>query len=382
MKAIQKEFEQIGSLITHNRAVAIGTVNYTGLLTYWQVGGFVSNKLAHGEWGSKVVDELVDFLKTRYPNLKGYGRRHVYNMVKFYEAYHTEEYAVLSQRLKLHEFVQSPIAQLAAPSSAVQSPIAQLADKKSTVGGFPYFLSLIPFTSHIQILNGCRALEERVFYIMYAVREHLDVRELRRSIANQTYDMIMSRKKKMSPALKKAYPLADFMLKDKAFLDFLALPAKHTEHALHAKIKEKIRDFILEIGKDFMWMGNEYHIQIGGKQRRLDLLFYHRGLQCLVDVELKAVRFEPEFVGKMDLYLAALDREIRRPNENPSVGIILCPNADAVDVAYTLDRTMSPMMVAEYRRQLIPEEVMKKSFESYCSFMKKDLAKGGEENEK
>jgi len=177
--------------------------------------------------------------------------------------------------------------------------------------------------------------------------------------------------------LRVRYPLADFMLKDKAFLDFLSLPAKHTEHRLHAGIKEKIKDFILEIGKDFMWMGNEYHIQVGGKKRRLDLLFYHRGLQCLVDVELKAVGFEPEFVGKMDLYLAALDREIKRPNENPSVGIILCPKADEVDVAYTLDRTMSPMMVAEYRRQLVPENVMRRSLEEYCAFWKREEMANG-----
>jgi len=378
MKKIEKEFERIGNLIEHNRSVTVGAVNCAGLFTYWEVGGFVSGKLQCGEWGAKVVDDLVDYLKTRRPGLRGYGRRHIYNMVKFYETYHSADYVAVSERLRLDEFVQAPIAQLSDSSDAsVPSPIAQLADGGADIGGFPFFLSLVSFTAHIQILNCCHAIEERVFYIMYAAREHLDVQELKRSIANQTYDTIMSRKKRMSPKLRERYPLADFMLKDKAFLDFLSLPVKHTEHKLHAGIKEKIKDFILEIGKDFMWMGNEYHIQVGGKQRRLDLLFYHRGLQCLVDVELKAVGFEPEFVGKMDLYLAALDREIKRPNENPSVGIILCPKADEIDVAYTLDRTMSPMMVAEYRRQLVPENVMRRSLEEYCAFWKREeMAKG------
>ena len=181
----------------------------------------------------------------------------------------------------------------------------------------------------------------------------------------------MSKEKKLSRSLKAAYTSADFLLKDKVLVDFLRLPEKHNEHRLHASILEHMKDFILAMGKDFLYMGNEYHIQVGGRQKRLDLLFYHRALQCLVDVELKAEGFQSEHVAKMDLYLEALDREIRRENENPSIGIILCPEADRYDVEYTLNRTMSPIMVAEYRRLLIPEEVMKKSLEEYCEFMKK-----------
>ena len=107
----------------------------------------------------------------------------------------------------------------------------------------------------------------------------------------------------------------------------------------------------------------------------MDLLFYHRSLQCLVDVELKAEGFQSEYIGKMDLYLEALGREIRRDNENPSIGIILCPEADRYDVEYTLNRTMSPIMIAEYKRLLVPEEVMKKSLEEYCEFMKHEESK-------
>ena len=166
------------------------------------------------------------------------------------------------------------------------------------------------------------------------------------------------------------------LLKDRALIDFLKLPEKHTEPQLHAGIRENIKKFILELGKDFLWMGDEYTIQVGGKRRRLDLLFYHRALRCLVDVELKAVPFEAEFVGKMDLYLSAIDHEVKRPEENPTVGILLCPHADTCDVKYTLDRTMSPMMVAEYKRLLIPEEVLKKSLEEYCAFMMSEAAKG------
>ena len=258
----------------------------------------------------------------------------------------------------------------------MQLPTAQLDHSDDYCADFPLFLSLTTFTNHIEILNHVSSIEERVFYVLYAARERLNQMELRRAFAAQTYDMIMSKEKKMSARLRAAYPKADFVLKDKAFLDFLNLPKKHTEHVLHRKLVEHMKDFILEMGKDFLYMGDEYFVHVGGEIRRLDLLFYHRGLRCLVDVELKAVGFQPEFVSKLDMYLEAIDREIRREGENPSVGIILCPDADRCRVEYTLCRTMSPVMVAEYRRLLVPEEVMKKSLEEYCEFMKREESKG------
>jgi len=238
------------------------------------------------------------------------------------------------------------------------------------LNAFPLFLALTTFSNHLEILGRCHSMEEKVFYILYAARERLTHKEMRQSIVAQTYETVMSKEKKMSRALKAAYPSADFLLKDRVFVDFLRLPEKHNERRLHAGLVEHIKEFILALGKDFLWMGSEYAIQVGGKRRRLDLLFYHRALRCLVDVELKAVPFEPEFVGKMDFYLSAIDHEIKRENENPTVGIILCPSAGRCDVRYALDRTMSPMMVAEYKRLLIPEDVMKRSLAEYCEFIK------------
>jgi len=346
--------------------------------------------------------ELCDYLKTRTPKRRGFGRRQIYNMVQFYDTYTMPEYQAISERLRLYEFVQLPTAQMeddefvhsanaqiaetqilqsstakTGQNAIVHSVNAQLCDEGVKCAPFPLFLSLVSFTSHVQILNRSHTMEEKIFYILYAARERLNYRDLVRAFAAQTYDAVMSKKKKVSRTLKTAYPSADFLLKDKVLVDFLKLPEKHNEHRLHASILEHMKDFILAMGKDFLYMGNEYHIQVGGRQKRLDLLFYHRALQCLVDVELKAEGFQSEHVGKMDLYLEALDREIRRENENPSIGIILCPEADRYDVEYTLNRTMSPIMVAKYRRLLVPEEVMKKSLEEYCEFMKRDGARRG-----
>lgn len=390
MKKVEREFQQISEFIDKSRDAAVGFMNYAAVATYWAVGAFVSSRLKSAAWGSKTVVELGDYLKTRNPKLKGFGRRQIYNMVEFYETYSSTEFRRLYEQLKLEEFVQLPTAQISGDngvrsskaqmdecSAIVQSKTAQLGDKLLDVDVCPHFLALTTFTNHTEIVNRCRRMDENVFYILYSARERLKLMELRRAIVSDTYSSVMSKEKLVTKALNAKYPGAEFLLKDRALLDFLKLPAKHTEPQLHAGIRENIKKFVLELGKDFLWMGDEYTIQVGSRRRRLDLLFYHRALRCLVDVELKAVPFEAEFVGKMDLYLSAIDHEVKRPEENPTVGILLCPRADKCDVKYTLDRTMSPMMVAEYRRLLIPEEVMKKSLEEYCAFMKKDELRKG-----
>ena len=399
-KKVEKEFALVNNIIERHWNRAIGLANAESLMTYWTVGAFVSARLRQAQWGAKTVEALCDYLKTHNPKRRGFGKRQIYNMVQFYDTYTLPEFQVISERLRLHEFVQMPSAQIEGceivhsanaqietavvlPSTTaktqggtiVHSVNAQLHDNEVKCVPFPLFLSLVSFTSHVQILNRTHSMEEKIFYILYAARERLNSRDLVRAFVAQTYDAVMSKEKKISRALKAAYPGADFLLKDKVLVDFLRLPEKHNEHRLHADILEHMKEFILAMGRDFLYMGNEYHIQVGGRQRRLDLLFYHRSLQCLVDVELKAEGFQSEYIGKMDLYLEALDREIRRDNENPSIGIILCPEADRYDVEYTLNRTMSPIMIAEYKRLLVPEEVMKKSLEEYCEFMKHEESK-------
>lgn len=265
--------------------------------------------------------------------------------------------------------MQLGIAQIETSSQRqgfVQFPIAQFENEEMAM---PAVLGLITFTSHIEIMNRCRTYEERVFYILYAAQQHLKTEELRRCIVNQTYLTLLDKDKMMSPVLLSQYPHSEYILKDKAIVDFLNLPEKHNEHHLHKGLLEHMKEFILEMGKDFLFMESEYGVQVGGSTKRIDLLFYHRALQCLVAIELKAVGFEPEFVGKMDMYLEALDRDIKRDNENPSIGIILCPSADRSMVEYTLSRSLSPTMVAEYQRKLIPQDVMKRSLEEYCTFL-------------
>lgn len=367
---LEKQFEYVNSIIEQHRSSAIAKVNTEALLANWEIGQYISMQLKSSAWGTKVVSDLADYLKRQNPKRRGYGKRHLYNMVKFYETYSRKEFTNIIDNLKLPEIVQSGIAQLddkLQNVEIVQFPIAQI---EETYSPMPQLLTLVPFTGHLEIMNRCRTDEERIFYMLYASHQRLKTEELRRCIVNQTYSSLMDKEKMFFPRMLVEYPNTEFMLKDKAFVDFLNLPVKHNEHHLHKGLLEHMKEFILELGKDFLFVDSEYGVEVGGSTKRIDLLFYHRALQCLVAIELKAVDFQPEFVGKMDMYLEALDRDVKRDNENPSIGIILCPSADRSMVEYTLSRSLSPTMIAEYQRKLIPLEVMRKSLEEYCSFLK------------
>lgn len=364
---LTRQFEYVNSLIERHRFSAITKVNIEVLMTSWEVGEYISIQLKTSHWGSKVVSELADYLKLQNPQRRGFGKRHLYNMVKFYDLYSRVEFSEMIKILHLSEIVQLRIAQLGYIEKVDRRPLKS----SITLLAIPELLLLIPFTSHLEIMNRCNTDEERIFYMLYASQQSLRTEELRRCIVNQTYASLMNRDKMLSPKLLSEYPKTEFMLKDKAFVDFLNLPEVHNEQHLHKGLLEHIKDFILELGKDFLFVESEFRVQVGGSTKRIDLLFYHRALQCLVAIELKTVDFQPEFIGKMDLYLEALDRDMKRDNENPSIGIILCPSADRSIVEYTLSRSLSPTMVAEYRRKLIPIDVMRKSLEEYCEFLNK-----------
>lgn len=371
---LERQFAFVNSMIERYRSSAISMVNTAALQMNWEIGQYISMQLKSARWGTKIVSDLADYLKRTNPKQRGFGKRHLYNMVKFYDTYSAKPFLNTLSNLHLPELVQSRIAQLETPSKSVTNEIVQLgiAQLEEDLQPLPKLLSIIPFTSHIEIMNRCRSDEERIFYMLYARHQGLKTEELRRCIVNQTFSSLMEKEKMLSPKLLDEYPQSEFMLKDKAIVDFLNLPQEHNEHHLHKGLLEHMKAFILELGKDFLFIESEFGVQVGGSTKRIDLLFFHRALQCLVAIELKAVDFQPEFVGKMDMYLEALDRDVKRDNENPSIGIILCPSADRSMVEYTLSRSLSPTMIAEYQRKLIPQQVMKKSLEEYCSFLQEN----------
>ena len=371
--SMEQQFGEIIDIILQHKSRASKAVNEELLLTAWHVGGYVSAKLKSEEWGSKVVSQLSEYIRSQRPDIKGYSRSSIYNMVMFYEEYSSETFALTVERYLNSEFVQPTSGQIQSPLLLDTTEPNVIVQKASTqivqpmVGQMPKILELTTLTNHIEILCRCKSQEERLFYILYANKEHLAKREMQRCISNQTYTALLSSKNNMSKGLLKAYPNAPVMFKDTLFVDFLNLPQKHSESKLKKGLVEHMKQFILELGKDFIFMDQEYKLNVGASTYKADLLFYHRGLQALVAVELKKTKFHPRDLGQLEFYLEALDRDVKRSNENPSIGIVLCPEADRVVVEYAMSRSMSPTMIAEYKRILIPQERMQQQLNEFCS---------------
>ena len=363
------EFTEVVNIIVQHRSKASRTINEQSLLCAWYVGGYVSKKLKREEWGSKVVSQLSEYIRSKRPDIKGFSKRNLYNMVMFYDEYSSETFAATIRKYMTDKFVQSETAQIGLEQEnaiIVQSGTALFV--QSQTGQMPNILTLTTLTNHIEILCRCKSVEERLFYILYAHKEQLLVRELQRCISNQTYSALLSDKTNLSKGLLETYPNSPMIFKDTYFVDFLNLPKKHSESKLKHGLIEHMKQFILELGKDFIFMDQEYRLNVGASSFKADLLFFHRGLQALVAVELKKTKFHPRDLGQLEFYLEALDRDVKRSNENPSIGIILCPDADKVVVEYAMSRSMSPTMIAEYKRILIPQEQMQQQFREFCQF--------------
>ena len=375
--SIEQQFGEIINIILQHKSNASRAVNEELLLTAWYVGGYVSTKLKSKDWGSKVVSQLSEHIRSQHTDIKGYSKRNIYNMVMFYDEYSSETFIATIRQYLNTEFVQPKTAQIEASDHKQEVPVivqpktAQFV--QPIVGQMPKILELTTLTNHIEILCRCKSNEERLFYILYANKEHLVKRELQRCISNQTYAGLLGSKDNMSKGLLERYPNAPIMFKDTLFVDFLNLPKKHSETKLRNGLVEHMKQFILELGKDFIFMDQEYRLNIGASTFKADLLFFHRGLQALVAVELKKTKFHPRDLGQLEFYLEALDRDVKRSNENPSIGIILCPEADRVVVEYAISRSMSPTMIAEYKRILIPQERMQQQLNEFCNlFLNKD----------
>ena len=371
IKSLQeKQFAEVVELILQHKCRASVAVNNETLFTAWSVGKYVSDKLKNEEWGSKVVSQLSEYIRAKRPDVKGFSRSSIYNMVMFYEEYSSDAFQkVIDMYLSAKSSSNNDIGYWNYSSLQDSEHNNQATEIVQTASGqFPNVLCLTTLSNHYDILCSCRSSEERLFYILYAHKENLKNKELQRAISTQTYETLLRRKINLSKGLLETYPNSPIMFKDIYFVDFLNLPKKHSESKLKHGLIEHMKQFILELGKDFIFMDQEYRLNVGASSFKADLLFFHRGLQALVAVELKKTKFHPRDLGQLEFYLEALDRDVKRSNENPSIGIILCPDADKVVVEYAMSRSMSPTMIAEYKRILIPQEQMQQQLREFCQF--------------
>jgi len=283
----------------------------------------------------------------------------------------------LSENFKHHkQFVPFETAQFVSPemTQIVSTPLIQM-DSIQIVpissAQIPKFLLRTTWSNHQVIMNRCELVDQQIFYILYAEHEHLKYQELERAIKSDAYSRVLSDKKMQSAILKETYPQAEVLLKDKSILEFLGLPQRYKESKLRNEIVSHMKEFILEMGKDFLFVDQEHTLEVGGQNFRCDLLFYHRALQCLVAIELKTTTFDPRDLGQLEFYLEALDQTEKRSNENPSIGILMCKDANPEVVRYALNRSISPTMVSKYEEQLKVGSVIQRSLEEFVEFLDK-----------
>ena len=317
---------------------------------YWNVGRYISIKIANATWGDKTVEELAAFIQKGYPEIKGFNRRGLYRMKQFYETY--------SSSL----IVSSVMTQLQIPENQSDEIVSSVMTQFDYTDIRNTLLAKISWTHHLTLLSRTKSDEERQFYINLSIAEKYSVRELDRQIDSSLFERVMIGSATMPKRLKETYPDIVKVLRDSYVLEFSRLTEAHDEDQLQKSLISGMKNFILELGKDFLFCGEEYRIQVGNKDFYIDLLFFHRGLQCLVAFELKAQTFQPEHLGQLNFYLEALDRDVKKPHENPSIGVLLCKDKENAIVEYAMSRYISPALVAEYQIQLPDKKLLQQKW--------------------
>jgi len=309
------EYGEIISIIERARENAFRAVNRELISMYWEIGNYVSDKVKNSGWGKSVVKDFSQFIQLQYLGIRGFSPQNIWRMKQFYETYcNNEKLSTLSRE--------------------------------------------ISWSNNVLIMMGAKTDEVREFYLLLTQKNNYTARELERQMDSRLFERTMISDEKNKLFIAKNPGLA--ALRDNYVLEFLDIPESHKEVELRKAIISNLRDFILEFGKDFSLMGEEYRIQVGNTDFRIDLLLFNRELACLVAIELKVKKFKPEYLGQLEFYLEALDRDVRKPNENPSVGLILCAGKDDAVVEYALSRSMSPALIADYQLHL-PDKALLES---------------------
>lgn len=333
-------------------------VNVEMLRLYWDIGKSIVEKQNQFSWGSKIVELMAKDLKRELPDTSGFSRTNLFAMRKFYLFYKDSElvHQVGGQLENTASKPQNEFVQQAAEliqndqNQIVQQLVGQLS--KDSI------LCKIPWGQHIVVLNKCKDIKEALFYIQQTIQNNWS----RNVLEIQIEANLIERQGKALNNFELTLPkpqsdLAKETLKDPYKFDFLTLESDVQELELEKQLTENITKFLLELGKGFAFVGRQYTLQVGNKERKLDLLFYHLKMHCYVVIDLKMGDFEPEYAGKMNYYLSAVDKILKTDQDNPSIGIILCKSKDALEVEFALQDLNKPMGISEFSFNELPQNI-------------------------
>lgn len=323
---------------------ALHSVNEQMILLYWDIGKEISEKQQSQSWGNKVVEQMAKDLKSELPGVHGFSRTNLFAMRKFFLFY--KDYAAGNSGLELPDFIESQ------SDVIVHQPGEQLTPNS--------ILCKIPWRHHVSILGKCSTIEEAFFYLSETIENGWS----RNLLEMQIESGLIKRQGKLLNNFSNTLPkpqsdLARETFKDPYKFDFLTLEADVQELQLEKSLTENVTQFLLELGKGFAFVGRQYLLQVGTKERRIDLLFYHLKMRCYVVIDLKMSEFEPEFAGKMNYYLSAIDKQLKTDADNPSIGIILCKSKNKIEVEYALQDISKPMGVSEFSFKELPLTIQK-----------------------
>jgi len=338
MNELDLNFSEVIRMIENRRENAYRKVNEEVVTLYWEIGEYLSNQVKSSNYGEGIIKKLADFIKKEYKELKGFNERGLWRMMQFYDTY--KDFKKLSP-----------------------------------------LVTQLSWTNNLLILSGAKTIEAKEFYLKMAIKNNYSKRELDRQLSSGYFERYMLSDGKAEESLTKTIDEDDYpntKILDTYTLEFLDLPNHYTEKDLQKAIINNLKDFILEIGKDFTFMGEEYKIQVGTHDYFIDLLFYNRALSCLVAFELKINEFKPEYISKMDFYLEALDRDVKKENENLSVGVILCASKEEKLVEYAMSRNLSPTMVSEYTLKLIDKKLLEDKLKQISEIVEENNLKDNE----
>ena len=308
---------EIKSKVRSAQIKAAISVNRELLRLYWEIGKAIAEKQSRGKWGDSIVDALAGDLRKEFPEMKGFSRANLFNIRQWYLFY-----------------------------SAMDEKVQQL------VGQLPWGHNMV-------IINKAKESGEAIFYVKEAIENNWS----RNVLIHQIESNLYRRKGRVTSNFELTLPkpqsdLARQTLKDPYVFDFLSLSEQMQERELEQQLTKHITQFLLELGAGFSFVGHQYSLEIGKKDYYIDLLFYHLRLRCYIAIELKTGEFKPEYIGKLNFYLSALDKELRQSHDNPSIGIILCKSKNKVIVEYSLRDMKTPIGVSEYKIvETIPEKL-------------------------
>lgn len=337
-------------------------VNEEMLLLYWDIGKSIVEKQNQYTWGSKIVEKMAKDLKRELPDTSGFSRTNLFAMRKFYLFYMDSELVQqpVGQLKKLpsnneNEIVQQAAVQLENTSSNMENELVhQLGGQLSKDS----ILCKIPWWHHNIIMSKCSTIEEAIFYIQQTIQNNWSRNVLKMQLESKLIERHGKAVNNFELTLPKPQSdLAKETLKDPYKFDFLTLETNVQELELEKQLTENITKFLLELGKGFAFVGRQYPLQVGNKERRLDVLFYHLKMHCYIVIDLKMGEFEPEYAGKMNYYLSAVDKIIKTENDNPSIGIILCKSKDNLEVEYALQDLNKPMGISEFTFSELPKNI-------------------------